>query len=394
MNPSEKGQRARALFSYGTFHFIDDGFADSIYLLLPFIAVELHLSFSEVGILKGVFSGAMGLFQLPLSLLGEKVGELTVIASGTIGLAVGFLFLSLATTFPAIFMILILAKGIAAGQHGLSSSVLSRVFEGPGRRAAMGTFNFSGDVGKVCIPFLLALLINFIGWRPAVFSLSIGGILLSAIFWLLARKSQASSPLLSAMQERVAEDSRWGIRDPKGFSALLTIGIIDISTRTALLTFLPFLLLKKEIPAAQVGFALTLLFAGGAVGKFGCGVLAEWFGVVPMVVVTEALTTAGILSLFWAPLAAVWILLPLVGVVLNGTSSVLYATVAEIISPAGRSRGYGLYYAITLGSGAVSPVIYGLITDSLGLSFSVISIGLMALITIPLSRFLSKNKPT
>ncbi len=170
-------------------------------------------------------------------------------------------------------------------------------------------------------------------------------------------------------------------------------GIIDISTRTALLTFLPFLLLKKEIPAAQVGFALTLLFAGGAVGKFACGVLAEWFGVIPMVVVTEALTTAGILSLFWAPLSAVWILLPLVGVVLNGTSSVLYATVAEVISPAGRSRGYGLYYAITLGAGAVSPIIYGLITDSLGLSFTLISTGLMALITIPLSRYLSKNTP-
>ncbi len=393
MSPSEKGRRARALFSYSTFHFIDDGFADSIYLLLPFIAVELHLSFSEVGILKGVFSGAMGLCQLPLSLLGEKVGELTVIASGTIGLAAGFLLLSLATTFPSIFATLILAKGVAAGQHGLSSSVLSRVFEGPGRRAAMGTFNFSGDLGKVCLPFLLALLINLIGWRPAVFSLAIGGIILTPIFWALARKSQESSTLLPAKQERVAGDSRWGIRDPKGFSALLTIGVIDISTRNALLTFLPFLLLKKEIPADQVGFALTLLFAGGAAGKFGCGVLGEWFGVIPMVVVTEALTAAGILSLFWAPLTAVWILLPLVGVVLNGTSSVLYATVAEIISPAGRSRGYGLYYAITLGSGAVSPVIYGLVTDSLGLSFTVISIGLMVLITIPLSRFLSKDKP-
>jgi len=84
--------------------------------------------------------------------------------------------------------------------------------------------------------------------------------------------------------------------------------------------------------------------------------------------------------------------LPLVGVVLNGTSSVLYATVAEIISPAGRSRGYGLYYAITLGAGAVSPIIYGWITDSLGLSFTLISTGLMALITIPLSRYLSRAK--
>src|SRR5208337_554579 len=80
LNP-EPRQRGKSLFSFCAFHFIDDGFADSIYLLLPFIAAELHLSFSEVGLLKGVFSGAMGLFQVPMSLLGERIGELTVIAS-------------------------------------------------------------------------------------------------------------------------------------------------------------------------------------------------------------------------------------------------------------------------------------------------------------------------
>jgi fucose permease len=97
-NP-ESRHRARSLFSFCTYHFIDDGFADSIYLLLPFIAAELHLSFSEVGFLKGVFSGAMSLLQLPMSLLGERVGELTVISLGTFGLAGGFLLLSSASTF-------------------------------------------------------------------------------------------------------------------------------------------------------------------------------------------------------------------------------------------------------------------------------------------------------
>jgi MFS family permease len=188
------------------------------------------------------------------------------------------------------------------------------------------------------------------------------------------------------------EGRSWGIRDRKGFAALLTVGVIDISVRMVLLTFLPFLLLQKGIPAAQVGFALTLLFAGGALGKFACGFLAEWLGVIPMVVATEALTAAGILSLFWASPAALWVLLPLVGIVLNGTSSVLYATVADIISPSGRSRGYGLYYAVTLGFGAVAPMIYGLITDLLGLSFTIIGTALMVLPTIPLSRFLSSSR--
>jgi len=392
LNPPPKSKRARSLFSFCAFHFLDDGFTDSIYLLLPFIAVELHLSFSQVGFLKGSFSAAMSLLQLPLSFLGEKVGELTVIAGGTFGLAGGFLLLSMAYTFPTIFLSLILAKGTAAGQHGLGSSVLSRVFEESGRRAAMGTYNFSGDMGKVCLPFLVALMINLWGWRPAIFTLSLGGMAAGAVLWALAGKKEFLSPLPQLREELPVEGRGWGIRDRKGFAALLTVGVIDISVRMVLLTFLPFLLLQKGIPAAQVGFALTLLFAGGALGKFACGLLAEWLGVIPMVVATEALTAAGILSLYWASPAALWVLLPLVGIVLNGTSSVLYATVADIISPSGRSRGYGLYYAVTLGFGAVAPMIYGLITDLLGLSFTIIGTALMVLPTIPLSRFLSSSR--
>jgi FSR family fosmidomycin resistance protein-like MFS transporter len=391
MSTSEKGTKARSLFSFCAFHFIDDGFTDCIYLLLPFIAAELNLSFSQVGLLKGVFSGSMSLLQVPLSLIGERIGELVVIALGTFGLAGGFLILSRVYTYPAILLSLIFAKGTAAGQHGLSSSLLSRVFEISGRRAAMGTYNFSGDMGKVCFPFLLTLMINWWGWRKGVFILSIIGMIAGALLWSLTRKTEP--PITYPPKEKVVlKRSDWGIRNRRNFTALLTIGIIDIMTRNALLTFLPFLLLREGILKSQIGFALTLLFAGGAVGKFTCGILAEWFGIIPMVIGTEILTSAGILCLTWFPTSVIWVLLPMVGMVLNGTSSVLYATVAEIISPMARSRGYGLYYAITLGSGAISPMIYGLVTDSLGLSFTIISAALMVLLTIPLSGYLSRKE--
>ena len=389
---SERKKKARSLFSFCAFHFIDDGFTDSLYLLLPFIAAELSLNFSQVGLLKGVFSGSMALFQVPLSFLGERIGELTVIAAGTFGLAGGFLLLARVDTFLAIVISLVLAKVTGGGQHGLSSSRLSRVFEISGRRTAMGTYNFSGDLGKVCFPFLLAFMINLWGWRQAVSVLSVFAVAAAAVLWTVAREKEKDSLISSPQEGSPAKKGNWGIRDLKSFSSLLTIGIIDITTRTALLTFLPFLLLRKGIPAAQVGFALTLLFAGGAVGKFVCGILAEWLGVIPMVIGTEVLTSAGILSLIWSPSSLTWFTLPMVGVVLNGTSSVLYATVAEMIAPSARSRGYGLYYAITLGSGAVAPMVYGLFTDSFGLSVALIIIALVVLGTLPFTRSLAAPK--
>jgi MFS family permease len=321
-----------------------------------------------------------------MSLLGEKVGEIALVGFGILGLAGGFVLLSFVTSYLTLISTFILAKGIGAGQHGLSSSVLSRVYEQSGRRAAMGTYNFAGDLGKVSLPFILTMLINIWGWRHAVFSLAVGGVAVGGFLWWLTNNARMALPAQPPAKMEGERKGRWGIRNQSGFRFLLAIGILDISVRNALLTFLPFVLLAKGIPMNQVGFALTLLFVGGAVGKFACGILAEWLGIIRMVIITEALTALGIFALLFSPSDAVWFLLPFVGIVLNGTSSVLYATVAEIIPSARRSRGYGLYYAITLGFGAAAPVIFGLITDLLGLSFGILSAACLALVTLPLSR--------
>ena len=115
------------------------------------------------------------------------------------------------------------------------------------------------------------------------------------------------------------------------------------------LTFVPFLLAQKGASPEQMGLLFTLVFAGGACGEFVCGPLAERLGAVRMVVVTELLTGLSILALLPLPLTASLVLLPVLGVFLNGTSSVLYATVAELVSPEARTRGYGLFYMLYQG---------------------------------------------
>ena len=70
--------------------------------------------------------------------------------------------------------------------------------------------------------------------------------------------------------------------------------MIDSGTRTPFLTFLPFVLIAKGLTTAGVGLALALLFAGGAVGKFVCGLAAERIGVIRAVILTEVATAVGI----------------------------------------------------------------------------------------------------
>src|SRR5437588_226031 len=150
----------------------------------------------------------------------------------------------------------------------------------------------------------------------------IGLVAAATILGVLSRLTRGMSEAVdrARSQEPVAASSGWGIRDPRGFQALTAIGMIDNATRTGFLTFLPFALIAKGSSVAGVGTALALLFAGGAVGKFACGLVAERLGVIRTVVLTEAATALGILALIPSPLPVALALLPLIGVALNGTS--------------------------------------------------------------------------
>src|SRR5438445_552285 len=180
------------------------------------------------------------------------------------------------------------------------------------------------------------------------------------------------------------EGNGWGIRDARGFQALSAIGMIDNATRTGLLTFLPFALIAKGSTVAGVGSALALLFAGGAIGKFVCGLVAEKVGVIRTVVLTEAATAAGIVLVVVAPLPAVLATLLPLGIALNGTSSVLYATVADLVTVDRRSRAYALYYTLSVGASSSAPTVYGLLGDAVGVGPTLTTVALVVLVTIPL----------
>src|SRR6185436_2203542 len=115
-----------------------------------------------------------------------------------------------------------------------------------------------------------------------------------------------------------------------GFPVLLSIGMIDSATRMGFLIFLPFVLIAKGASLPTIGLALTLIFAGGAVGKLVCAFIGARLGVIATVCLTEGLTTVGILALLPLPLEAAMVLLPLIGLILNCTSSVRDGSLSEL----------------------------------------------------------------
>ena len=378
-----KSRPRAVLLAASTIHFLHDGFSETLYVFLPLWASEFGLSFSQVGLIRTAYTGGMSAFQIPAGFLAERFGERRILALGTAATALGFIVAGWAGGFVSL-LALLLCAGLGSGvQHPLSSSIVSKAYEDGRRRTALGTYNFSGDLGKAGVAAAIGILAGLVGWRAAGATYGVLGVAVAlAIVPLLSRLGAGAIEPRDVDEH--ARASGWGIRDRRGFSALCAIGMIDNATRTGFLTFMPFILMAKGLGVGGVGLAFALVFAGGATGKFVCGVVADRVGVIRTVVITEAATTAFILAVVSAPLPiALAVLIPL-GVALNGTSSVLYGTVADLVSSERRSRAYGLYYTVSVGASALAPTVWGLVGDAGGVPLALSLVAVVVLATIPL----------
>jgi MFS family permease len=366
-------------------HTLHDGLSDVTYVLLPLLAQTFGLSLAQVGLIRSAHRAAMATFQIPAGLVAERVGERNLLALGTLIAGVAFLALGYAPGFWAILVALFFAGLGSAVQHPLSSTIISHAYPGEGRRVALGTYNFFGDVGKFAFGGAVSLLlVAGISWEAPVVGFGLLGIVTAvAIFFFVANTREEK--MTTGQTKPATKSAGWGIRNPQGFTALCLIEILDSSTRTGFLTFIAFLLIAKGLPEGWAVLSVPLILVGGMAGKLACGFLAERFGIVRMIVITEIATGCGILATLALPGAASFLLLPLIGVVVNGTSSVLYATVGDFVEQDRLPRAFGFFY--TLGSlcGIAAPLGYGLIGDLYGVETSIAIIGVAIFLTVPLA---------
>lgn len=383
-----KALKKRILGSCCGAHILHDGYTDLLYVMFPIWQMAFGLSLAEVGSLKTLYSGAMASLQVPASMLSEKVGEKRLLLFGTLIAAIGFLLSGWTTGFLGLAACLVLSGIGASVQHPLSSSLTSHAFEGPELRGALSTYNFSGDIGKVLLPSLCAAFLAIWDWHVVTSVMGLLG-LLTVMMLAIVLPQGANTNHLKAQADRVSG----GISEKSysrnflnlGFVSLSSIAVIDSATRMGFLTLLPFLLISKGASVTQVGFALSLTFAGGAAGKFVCGFIAARFGVIKTTLITEVATTILIALTLPLNLDVVMLMLPLVGIALNGTSSGLYGTVPELVPQHARSRAFGVFYTLTIGAGAISPLLYGFAGDSIGVSNAIALVSASVLMTLPLT---------
>ena len=385
---SEGPSKRRVLLFASATHVWSDLFYALMIALLPLMQADpdLLLSYTDVGLVRTVYSGASAALQIPAGYLAESVGEFWLLLGGNMWVAAGLVGMALAPGFMLILAIT-LVSGLGGGtQHPLATSMVSRSYD-DGRSTAVGTVNFAGDLGKMAAPAVALLVAIRYGWRATMRIVGLGGLVFMTLAMLLRRTVDRGRPSASLETFREVGLEKTNTR---GFLTLGGVGFLDSGTRSAALTFLPFIMKEKGMSDQQTLIMLLFLLAGGAVGKYVTGWLGDRYGAIRLIWGTKGLTAALLVVASATPTLAMAPLMFVLGIGLNGTSSVLYSTVSNFVPLRTRPRAYGYYYTITETGGTIAPIIYGRVADLLNIRLAITIMSGVTAMILPASLALRK----
>ncbi|GGA00939.1 MFS transporter [Dyella caseinilytica] len=370
---SSAATQSRSLLAACLTHALHDGYTDSLYAFLPGWQAQFGLSYAALAVVRALYFGTMGGLQIPADRALRSLSPRAALILSTVVALTGLLIMALPFGFVGLCVGLVVAGIGSSIQHPRGSTLVTDSY-GKASRRPLGIYNFSGDLGKAVLPALVAVLLPILAWRPVLGLMAVLGIALAVALMSLA---PAAPITRNATQEAASGRARGG------FGILTTVGALDTATRMGYLLFLPFLIHGRGGDSPTVGIALALLFIGGAFGKATCSWLGERLGIIASVIVTEAATALLIVATLFTPLTPTLMLLPLLGIVLNGTSSVLYGTVPEL-SDGDTGRAFAIFYTSVIGSGGIAPILYGTVADHSNRTIGMLASAATAALIVPL----------
>ena len=216
---TQNSRNRKILVSGCLFHIFHDSIADGLAVLLPFWKIAFQLSLTQVGLIITCFEGATALFQIPAGFLGERYGERRLLTLGTFVTTVSFMGIAFSRNIYVLCALLIIG-GLGAGvQHPLASSMISKAYAQGNRRIALGTYNFTGDMGKFLFPVVAAVVLSITGWRVLCFGYGLFGLVMTLGLYGLLRRNHSGG--MDIETGRAYEKfSGWGIENKKAFFTL------------------------------------------------------------------------------------------------------------------------------------------------------------------------------
>lgn len=365
--------------------FLIKGWEVSLLLVLPILNALGRISLFELGL----FAASFSLFQIITSFfagnLAEKFTSKKVIIASVFFYGLSWLLIStLDNIFFAKTFFLLIAYSLGGAGVGcfipLANSQIAKLSNA--RAKEMGDFSAFTDLGRVVFSSLTAFLIAGISlFATSLMFASMA--VISAFFLINLTISNTKTDLAMSLQRVKIADL---IKIKKFVFAVLT-GVFDVFASASLFIFIPLLLIPKGVDISSVGILTALFFAGYLAGRVFLTRLADKYGAVKILVISQISMAAFIVSLiFLNNFYAISLVLFLLGIFTRGTSPVIRAIMAQSVGQKEKFDKAFSFHSFSLGTAnAASRTVYGSLAGILGItSVFYVSAAVAVMTLIPL----------
>lgn len=250
-------------------------------LLLPFIARDLGLSFSQVGLLVSVRQFMSVVVNIPAGVLVDVVGQRErLMAVSLLGALLPYLVVALAPTLPVMAACMAVVGAAMFLWHPAAITTLSALY--PDRRGyGLALHEVGANMGMTFAPLAAGFLVTALTWRGVLVAnvalgLPLGLLLLTVIARLQPADGAAGQP---ARTIRGYAGHLRAMLHNTSFVVLAAVSGIRSMTQSGLSTFLPlYLVYTLRAPAPLLGVYLTIMQVSGMIATPLSGTLSDRYG--------------------------------------------------------------------------------------------------------------------
>jgi MFS family permease len=279
------------MWAIGAGHGLSHSYAAALALLLPFIARDLNLTYSQIGFLLTIRQLMSTVVNLPAGVAVDAVGRRDLFMTvALLGVAGPFLVLSVAHSMWTLAVCVGLMGFSSFLWHPAAITSISELY--PTHRGyGLAIHELGANLGETLVPLFTGALLGVLAWRQVIpVTVAIGVLLTIVVLRVVFRQRRR---LDSVAHMSSGTDYLAGLRVLIRNGNLLILAVVSgirLFAQQGLHNFLPLYLVNDlRIPAVLVGVYIAVVQVSGMVATPISGTLSDRIG-------PKRVATAGMLA--------------------------------------------------------------------------------------------------
>ncbi len=377
-------------FLLNFYHSMNDGFFDSIPVILSFIVLLYGYGEKEIGIIISLGAALGTIASLGTMYVAKILSPFKIIGLIIFIYSICFLLASFFSNFIIISLFFIISMIGYAIFHNICFSYLTLNTPRQKLGKILSDFTAIGDIGR--IPFIAIAgyiaaltLFSISGWKIVCFIFSILGII-SIIFIFFQQETKAAK---NAKQKSSTLPSFSILKSKPVFLTVLSSALNAFSNEK-IFTFLPLLLIFKGLDPKIIGTFAVGFTVGSFLGKLACGRLLDMFGPKSVFITAEILLSFFLIFIIITnDLYFIVAISFLIGVLTKGTVPVIQAIITIPFQKIGQyDEIFSINSFIRGIINMITPILFGYIASLWNINTVYIIMAIISLLSVvPLISF-------